>query len=191
MSDPDYQTVTSALQRLDVAADAAECHGAISAVVCLLGAAGFDTWLPLHFPQLPDAATQGDALARETQDLLSTLYRNVVDELGNGRFSYHLFMPMDDTALEERADALGHWCQGFLLGLRYSGVTDTSRFTGELAEILDDIIEISQVSSAALDNTEEEERSYSELVEYLRVGVMLFNETLQARKEPPGSKSVH
>jgi len=191
MSDPDYQSITNALQRLDTAADAAECHGAISAVVCLLGATGFDTWLAMHFPQLQAAAAQGDALAKEAQALLSALYQSVVDELGNGRFSYHLFMPMDDTTLEERADALGHWCQGFLLGLRYSGVTDTSRFSGELAEILADITEISQVSSVALDNTEEEERSYAELVEYLRVGVMLFNETLQSRKEPPGSKSVH
>lgn len=191
MSDSDYQTINNALQRLEMAADAAECHGAISAVVCLLGASGFDTWLSHHFPQLQTAAAQGDALAREAQQLLAGLYQDVVDELGNGRFSYHLFMPMDTATLEDRTDALGHWCQGFLLGLRYGGVTDTSRFNGELAEILADITEISQVSSAALDNSEEEERSYTELVEYLRVGVMLFNETLHARKTSPGSTSLH
>ena len=191
MSDVDYQQLTQALARLEIAADAAECQGAMSAVICLTGEAGLAGWLPLQFPEIDAAVAEGNAFAREARDLIVQLYESTLGQLGQGNLDYALLMPDDDESLFVRTDALGHWCQGFLLGLRYSGVADTSQFTGELAEILADITEISQVSSEALDNTEEEEQSYMELVEYLRVGVMLFCETLRARKGATGSKLVH
>jgi yecA family protein len=191
MSNIDYQQLTQALERLQIAADAAECQGAMSAVICLSGADGLASWLPAHFPEIEAGVAEGNALAGEAKQLIVELYQSTLGQLGQGNFDYALLMPDDEDSLEERTDALGHWCQGFLLGLRYSGVGDPGQFSGELAEILDDIREISQVTSAALENTEEEEQSYSELVEYLRVGVMLFCETLQASKGATGSKLVH
>jgi len=191
MNDVDYQQLNQALERLQIAADAAECHGAISAVVCLTGEEGLANWLPAHFPEIEAGVAEGNALANEARQLIVELYQTTLGQLGQGNFEYALLMPDDDDSLAVRTDALGHWCQGFLLGLRYSGVNDPGQFSGELAEILDDISEISQVTSSALDNTEEEEQSYAELVEYLRVGVMLFGETLQAGKAATGSKLVH
>jgi len=191
MSDVDYQQLTQALERLQIAADAAECQGALSAVICLTGEAGLASWLPAHFPEIEAGVAEGNALAGEAKQLIVDLYQNTLGQLGQGTLDYTLLMPDDEDSLQERTDALGHWCQGFLLGMRYSGVDDPGLFTGELAEILDDIREISQVTSDALENTEEEEQSYMELVEYLRVGVMLFCETLHARKGASGSKLVH
>jgi uncharacterized protein YgfB (UPF0149 family) len=191
MSDVDYQQLTQALERLQIAADAAECQGAMSAVICLTGEDGLASWLPSHFPEIEVGVAEGNALANEARRMIVELYQSTLAQLGQGNFEYALLMPDDEDALSVRTDALGHWCQGFLLGLRYSGVNDPGQFTGELAEILDDISEISQVTSAALDNTEEEEQSYAELVEYLRVGVMLFCETLRASKGATGSKLVH
>ena len=191
MSDIDYQQLTQALVRLQIVADAAECQGAMSAVICLTGEAGLDSWLAAHFPEIDAAIAQGNALANETKQMIVDLYEATLGQLGQGNFEYALLMPDDEDSLHARTDALGHWCQGFLLGLRYSGVSDPGQFTGELAEILGDITEISQVTSAALDDTEEEEQSYTELVEYLRVGVMLFCETLHASKVATGSKLVH
>lgn len=191
MSDVDYQQLTQALERLQIAADAAECQGAMSAVICLTGEDGLVSWLPAHFPEIESGLAEGNALAREAKRIIVELYQSTQGQLGQGNFEYALLMPDDEEALSVRTDALGRWCQGFLLGLRFSGVNDPGQFTGELAEILDDITEISQVTSAALDNTEEEEQSYAELVEYLRVGVMLFCETLRASKGATGSKLVH
>lgn len=191
MSDVDYQQLTQALARLEIAADAAECQGALSAVICLTGEAGLAGWLSAQFPEIDAGIAGGNAFASETKALISRLYESTLGQLGQGNLDYALLMPDDEESLFVRTDALGHWCQGFLLGLRYSGVSDPTQFTGELAEILADITEISQVSSEALENTEEEEQSYMELVEYLRVGVMLFCESLRARKGATGSKLVH
>ena len=191
MSDFDYNLVSAALGRLEISADASECQGAISAVVCLTGTSGLEPWLAAHFPEIEEAAGTGNALARETKQLLSDLYHHVHDQLHSGEFNYELLMPDESDALELRTHALSHWCQGFLLGLRYGGVTDINKFSGELAEILQDITEISQVSGNGLENNEEEEQSYTELVEYLRVGVMLFFETLQNQNRMGQTTTVH
>jgi uncharacterized protein YgfB (UPF0149 family) len=191
MPDVDYQHLTQALERLQIAADAAECQGAASAVICLTGGDGLASWISDHFPELDAGVAEGNALANEAREMIVELYQTTLAQLGQGNFDYALLMPGDEESLYLRTDALGHWCQGFLLGLRYVGVADTTRFSGELAEILQDITEISQVTSEALENTEEEEQSYTELVEYLRVGVMLFCETLRASNGDTGSKLVH
>lgn len=191
MSDFDYQSITSALQRLEIAADAAECHGAMSSVICLTGEAGLQPWLSAHFPEIEHAIAEGNALAGETRQLIAELYQQVLQQLQRGQFDYELLMPEDTESLAMRTEALANWCQGFLLGLRCSGVSDISKFNGDLAEILEDITEISQVSGGGLEDTEEEERSWTELVEYLRVGVMLFCETLQAPNRTGQTSTVH
>lgn len=191
MSDFDYNQINAALGRLEIPVDASECQGAISAVVCLTGASGLEPWLAAHFPEIQEAVAGGNALAREITQLLGDLYQHVHEQLHSGEFNYELLMPDESDELEIRTQALSHWCQGFLLGLRYGGVADTSKFSGELAEILQDITEISQVSGSGLENNEEEEQSYTELVEYLRVGVMLFFETLQSQDRMGQTTTVH
>jgi len=190
MQEFDYEEITAALERFGIAADAAECQGSISAMACMNGPSGFQLWLDSYLEGLQERLNQGDALAKETFDLMQGLYQRVCLQLQNGEFEYALFLPDDEIDLELRTEAMAHWSQGFLMGLQYSGVTDLSKFTGELAEIIDDVTEISQVSAGQLDYSEEEEQSYTELVEYLRVGVMLFNETLHSQMSE-SNQSIH
>ncbi len=191
MQEFSYQDISEALERIHIAADAAECHGALSAVICLNGADGQSLWLGSHFPQIEQQVSQGDALAKQVADLLTGLYGAVSKQLLAGHFEYELLLPDDDVDLELRTEAMAHWCQGFLLGLGYSGVTDPAKFSGELGEIIDDITEISQVTVGELEYTEEEERSYTELVEYLRVGVMLIKETLLSSDKDNLTSTLH
>lgn len=190
MQEFDYDEITAALERFEISADAAECQGAMSATACMNGLEGFQLWVDAYLEGIQDRLNEGDALAKETLELMQNLYQNICQQLQNGEFEYALFLPDDDIDLELRTEAMAHWCQGFLMGLRCSGVTDFSKFTGELGEIIDDITEISQVSVGQLDYSEEEEQSYAELVEYLRVGVMLFNETLHAQMSK-SNQSIH
>jgi uncharacterized protein YgfB (UPF0149 family) len=190
MQEFDYDEITSAIERLGVMADAAECHGSISATACMSGVNGFTLWLDSYLEGLQDRISEGDALAKETFELMRRIYMSVCQQLENGDFAFSLLLPDDEIDLELRTEAMAHWCQGFLMGLRYGGVSDFSKFSGELGEIIDDISEISQVTAGQLDYSEEEEQSYTELVEYLRVGVMLFNETLNS-KVNENSQSIH
>lgn len=191
MQEISYLDIDSALKRLDLAASVAEVHGAMSAIACVIGDnSGYRLWQGRHVPEVDTAVANGDALAKESARLAEALYQQILVSLQDGNFAYELMLPNDDVELDLRTEAMAHWCQGFLLGLGFSGITDLQRFNGELAEIISDITEISQVSSGHLDNSEEEEQSYAELVEYLRVGVMLFNETFQSHLER-GNTSVH
>lgn len=190
MQEFEYEEITAALERFGIAADAAECQGAMSATACMNGPEGFQLWLDSYLEGLQDRMNEGDALAKETLEQMQGFYQHICRQLQNGEFEYALFLPDDEIDLELRTEAMAHWCQGFLMGLRYSGVSDFSKFTGELGEIIEDITEISQVSAGQLDYSEEEEQSYSELVEYLRVGVMLFSETLNSQMSK-SNKSIH
>lgn len=190
MQDFDYDDISSALERMNIAADGAECHGSVSAMACMNGTSGFQLWFDSYLEELQDTVEEGDALAKETFSLMQLLYQKVCHQLQNGEFDYDLLLPDDNVDLEIRTEAMAHWCQGFLMGLRYSGVTDFNNFKDELGEIIDDITEISQVSVGQLDYSEEEEKSFSELIEYLRAGVMLFNETINSQVNEP-SQSIH
>ncbi len=92
----------------------------------------------------------------------------------------------EQQALETRIQILGDWCQGFLLGMAKEGWSDYNRLPGDAAEIVQDVVEISNAVSYALeDDAEENENTYMQLVEYLRTGILLINETLNPTVAPP------
>ena len=94
-------------------------------------------------------------------------------------------MPDDDDALRERTESLGNWCGGFLSGLGLGGLPDPSQLPEEVAELLDDLGQIARVDFELDDADEQEQAAFAEVVEYVRVGVLLINEELQPAKAPP------
>ena len=186
-----YENLNSALARVEIATDAAECHGSLSAVVAILGEMGKPRWLSKVMPELDEAVEQGDALAIEADQLLAELYQATLEQLGAGEFIYTLLLPDDEEDLMLRAEALGHWCQGFLLGLQAAGFDNPRDLPDELAEIMRDLTEISQISLGTMQNDEEDERAYTEVVEYLRVAVMAFSEEFLMRRADNEAQSLH
>ena len=146
----------------------AELHGLLLGRSC--AGAGFDAdaWLL-------DAA---DLLGGEPQDnvrqALIGLQEMVKNELSSNDVTVVLLLPSDDAPLSERAVALGQWCQGFLGGF---GLTARdSALSAEAMEVLQDLSAISQVQNA-LDESDDGENDYMEVMEYLRVApLLLFSE---------------
>ena len=83
-------------------------------------------------------------------------------------------------------------CQGFLYGLAAGGIKQGSKMPADSTELMRDFIEISQ---AAFDDEESEnsEDDYMQLVEFVRVGVLLINEELQPMKlkKPVNTDKLH
>ncbi len=186
-----YENLNTALTRLEIATDAAECHGGLSAVVATLGETGKPRWLSKVMPELVDAIEQGDALAIQADQVLTELYQATVEQLATGECTYILLLPDDEEDLALRAEALGHWCQGFLLGLQAAGFDNPRDLPEELAEIVRDLAEISQISLGGMQHDETEERAYTEIVEYLRVAVMAFSEEFLTRRPDNDGLMVH
>lgn len=116
-----------------------------------------------------------DLLGSEPQDnvrqALLGLQEMVKGELAGGEFAVLLLLPNDDAPLAERADALGQWCQGFLSG--FGLAPREQALSAEAMEVLQDLAAIAQVQSA-LDESEDGESDYMEVMEYLRVAPLLL-----------------
>ena len=160
----------------------AELHGLLLGRSC--AGAGFepDAWLL-------DAT---DLLGGEPQDnvcqALIGLQEMVKGELCSEDITLVLLLPDDETPLAQRAVALGQWCQGFLGGF---GLTARDgALSAEAMEVLQDLSAIAQVQGG-LEESEDGESDYMEVMEYLRVApLLLFTECVKPAA-PAAKPSLH
>ena len=164
-----YQAFATLLSTSGHPVSPAELHGLLLGRSC--AGAGFDAagWLA-------DAAEllEGEP-ADAVRNALIGLQEMVKGELTSDDMTVVLLLPTDDAPLAERAAALGQWCQGFLAGF---GLTRREYALSEEAkEVLQDLVAISQVQDA-LEESDDGESDYMEVMEYLRVApLLLFTET--------------
>ncbi|MGO4001404.1 MULTISPECIES: YecA family protein [Pseudomonas] len=179
-----YQAFATLLQTSGHPVSPAELHGLLLGRSC--AGAGFDAegWLI-------DAA---ELLESEPHDnvrnALIGLQEMVKGELTGEDMTVVLLLPTDDAPLTERAAALGEWCQGFLSGFGLN-CRDSSMLSTEATEVLQDLSAISQVQDA-LEESDDGENDYMEVMEYLRVApLLLFTETKKAAEPAAAKPSLH
>lgn len=146
----------------------AELHGLLLGRSCAGAGFDVDSWL------VDAAELLGGAPQDNVRQALIGLQEMVKGELSGDDVTVVLLLPSDDAPLSERAVALGQWCQGFLGGF---GLTARDNpLSAEAMEVLQDLSAISQVQNA-LDESEDGENDYMEVMEYLRVApLLLFSE---------------
>jgi len=169
-----FDQVEAALRDADM--QAAEAHGTLLGMLCAAGQVDVQNWWAQVFD-----VEEG---APERPEVIETMFDEAVKSLLEATGSFDLMLPDDDAALESRADALHEWCHGFLYGYGIASGRDVSLLPEEAAEVLRDMGQFAQARFELGEDAEEDELSYSELVEYLRVGVMLLFETLYPRAQP-------
>jgi len=187
----DCDQIESALAALGANINASELHGTLSAIICVNDNSNAETW----YQQLVPESDDGDLLQHEARNTLQALYQQTQQHLNDPLCDYQLLLPSDSNALDTRAIALGDWCQGFIMGLMMSGFKDLHKLPENSAEVSQDIVEISRAGgSAPSDDPEEDEAALQELIEYVRVGVLLINEELHPGREPrstPPDQTLH
>ena len=168
------------LERLGLAMDASEYHGMVSGVLCARGSLPVEECLAL----IADGADMVDD-DPEAQEVLTALCAETGRQLDDPALGFYLLLPDDGAPIDQRLAALGEWCQGFLLGLSSGGVTEIERLPEASAEAVRDLVEIADVAAYEREGGEEDERSYSDLVEYVRSAVLLSREEMHPTKAPP------
>ena len=113
------------------------------------------------------------------QDVLSI----TENQIKSPDFEFSLLLPDDAASIDSRVESLGLWCQGFLLGISHGGVTDIKALPGDLPELVEDMVNIGRVGTYELESENEDEASYQELMEFVRVGVQLFREEMASLAE--------
>ncbi len=71
-----------------------------------------------------------------------------------------------------------------------AGLSEDATLTGDIADALGDLAAISQIGTLD-EESEEDEVSYTELVEYVRVAVLLVYAELNKKVDDPLSPTLH
>jgi len=173
----DYDNMQSLLETHNAYMSAAEVHGLASGMLCVQFDAKFDRWVVAVF----ETDEQLEALDVSEKNDLIALFDGTCELLKNDEFIFDTFLPDDSEPMAARAQALSEWCQGFLYGVAYMGVTDDTDWGEEGRGILRDLLELSRIDA---DSAEEaDEQSYMELQEYIRSAVQILLVALQPAAE--------
>lgn len=180
-----YTEIQQVLSQARSLTDAAEAHGTLAGCLCAAVGYRFEDWLQEILPE-------GRAAPEETQTLRE-LFLSTAGSLGDKDMEFEPLLPEDEQSIDARTAALASWCQGFLYGLGASALSDATQLEGEVGEIVRDLTEITRVAVDSGDSPESNESAYSELVEFVRVGVQLLFEELEPLRDqpPPSTESLH
>ncbi len=178
-----HSEVQEALLRADANAGASEAHGILCGMLCAEQGVDRAGWLAELFGGDQPA---GNLLLQEANQQLDILLEDTLSQVRDGMLALRLLLPDDDQPLSERVAALSAWCEGFLLGsARAPRAQEPSE---EVRELLSDLVEITKVDAQHLEDGQEDERSYAEVVEYVRMGVLLaFEQAQDTSPVPPPS----
>ncbi len=153
----------------------AELHGLLCGSACAGGALDDQAWLG----RLVEHA--GEDLAGKAGGEALIWFRNrALVNLGDADLRFDLLLPGEEAPLADQLDALAAWCSGFLSGFGLAG-GQSDRLDEDGASGLGDLAAI-----ADLDPDTEEvdaEENYAELVEYVRVVVLLLLQQRVADEE--------
>ena len=177
-----HRELQEALGRADADAGASEAHGILCGMLCAEQGADRAAWLA---EVLGDELAGSNLLMRETVQQLDVLLNETLRQMGDGMLGLRLLLPEAERPLAERVAALGAWCEGFLLGISRAQDDAGTPLSEEVRELLADLVEITKVDTEDSDDVQEDERSYAEVVEYVRMGVLLAFEQARGTQPPP------
>ena len=142
-----------------------------------------------------NAATEQMAISGEmsvtVRSGLVDFYDVVLGDLSASDLSFALLLPENDEPVGQRTEALGQWCSGFISGFG-AAAGKGSELSEEAAGVLRDLAQISQVQADDLEESEDAEKDFFEVSEYVRMAtLMLFGETQnsEASQSPSSPKS--
>ncbi len=172
------------LDKLHVGVTPSDLHGSLTGYLCAGASPGQSTrdWLSaLELDYEPSGAVHVDTLDRLREQCASWL--------NDPELRFEPLLPAADAALDVRADALVQWCRGFLGGLGLGGAIASQELSADAREILQDFGAIAGSRFEYADR-EEDENALAEVIEFIRVGVLLLYTEL-AGSLPAGKRTVH
>lgn len=165
---PNYKKLTTLFKKMKSELNPAQTHGLLCGRLCTIPVGKSD-------PEF-DASLMDVEATPQSQQVLSQLYKASYHSLKQFSFEFSLILPGEEADLNTRVEALGLWCQGFLIGTEEIAASLKNSSDPEVVEALSDLSEIAQINFGDIPENEEDETAYIELVEYTRLSVlMIFN----------------
>lgn len=178
-----FTALADALERANAVVGTAECHGLLCGLLCGDPVTPLERWVG---EVLPDPEP-GDQPTEEIRAVLVRLHRQTAAQLASPGMDFTPVLPGDEASLRERGAAFTAWCGGFLYGLGLSGLDLDQALDPEAREFVTDLADMARLETESLETGEEDEAALAELVEYVRVGVLLVNRMPLATDDASGS----
>ena len=170
-----YDLARAGVQKLTTDATNSSAHGLLCGFYCVKQDISIDDWLNEVLVNID----LNNIVEKESHQVLAEIFNNTSEQLADPTLNFWPVIADDVSSLREQANTLIEWCQGFLVGLGLSSVETSDE---EVLEMIQDISEISQLDAELLDS-EENTQDFYEIVEFVRMGVLFIQETLQPSKQ--------
>lgn len=183
----DHAACLDALERAEADLSPAEFHGTVCAFLCTRSPPRLDEWVSEIVPS--EHVAHGGAWSRA----LCEAAEHTRLALSEGAFALELLLPEDDAPLAQRSEALSDWCTGFLYGLGLAGGGIGEALSEEAREVVSDLAEFTRIDAEdEAEGVDSAEKAYAEVIEYVRMGVLLIYEELtRADAAAPGRNRLH
>lgn len=169
---PAYDEVTLALFRAAVEVTPAELHGLLTGLI-LGGERNMDKALKQVLASLDE----------KQHEIVTEYFQEIFQVSGalleNENFIYELLLPDDAVEITERLQALSQWCHGFLTAFKSQPQQNDA---AEVKEAVEAIAQIAEIDSD-VEKSEQAENDYWQLVEFLRMSVILIYEDRRFNQE--------
>ena len=171
----DYDEFKSILFDLDTDDTISSAHGILCGFACVKPEIKLKDWLT---EVLANENLEQFSQHPSHQDL-AKIFNQTLLELADPTLNFNLLVAGENARLGEQANTLIDWCQGFLVGL---GLQKISTFDEEVLQMIKDFSEISKLDSDVIEN-EQNAQDLAQIVEYVRMGVLFIQETLNPSKQ--------
>ncbi|HEY7774297.1 MAG TPA: UPF0149 family protein [Marinagarivorans sp.] len=170
------------LFRLNAITSPADLQGFVTGLLAGGAILEPDAWLTQaeDFMDLPEPLAE-----LESREALGAYYVLAQRGIADTDYGFKLLLPDDAVSISLRAEALGQWCQSFLMGFGLSEC-DAKALDDDGKDMLSTLAEIAQID-VDLEASEENESLYTELCEFVRVAAMyLYQHSQQIPTDASG-----
>lgn len=175
----DFDDLDESLARCGATWNAAQAHGLLCARLAVDGAEA----IPAAIDQVLEGCADGDALRKASADMLVAVAGTSLARFRERQSAFKPVLPDDAQPVETRVRALADWSESYLHGIVSGDGTRSEALRARLARepVADIVRDLLQITRAAVDpdaENEDDEESYTEIVEYLRVAAQFVYEEL-------------
>ena len=182
---PQYDELGACLDSYDSGMSAAECHGVVCGLLSTQHTIDENALGEQLLGGEFNAAPDDEKVLVHANDLsmFHRLVADTIEQLDDPELGFMPLLPDEDESAAERAAALGQWSEGYLFGLSLGGIKEFSGFSQDLQDFSKDLVQICNLEAdSALG--EANEQALFEVVEYLRMGVLMLRDEVAPPELP-------
>jgi uncharacterized protein YgfB (UPF0149 family) len=174
MNELDYDLFKNSLYDLDTDDTISSAHGILCGFACVNVELNLEEWLGELL-----LGADFDLQMIKTKEELAFIFNKTLEQLNSETLNFQLLIANDEHSLSMQITTLVEWCQGFLMGL---GLKKIAAHDESVLEMIKDFSEISKLEEQILED-EQNSQDLNEIVEFVRMGVLFIQESLQPSKQ--------